>query len=87
MATSSLQRDREYLVEEDRRWLCSLGLPQLLFEFDNSFTDDDQQIDWLSKRLQRTPLNRALNGKRPAPADAAANAPADKRSRAAGGSA
>ena len=92
MATCSLQRDREYLVEEDLRWLCSLDLHQLLFEVRLQLqildgTHDDAHIEWLFVRLQRTPLYQAMSGKRPAPVEASVAAPAAKRGRGEGGSA
>jgi len=73
MAAGCMQLDSEYLVEEDRQFLCSMDMTRLLFEFSNTCSEEIPHITWLLLRLGRDALFRALSAR--------------KRSRGEGGSA
>ena len=88
MAAGCMQENATYLVEEHRQSLCDLDIPEHLFELRKrlhakSGSPDEARIDWLSVRLGRTRLHRAMDGRGPGPV----SAPAAKRRRGEGGSA
>jgi len=62
MAAGCMQLDSEYLVEEDRQFLCSKDLTRLLSEFGNSCSDDIPHITWLLVRLGRDALFPLFSG-------------------------
>jgi len=78
VAAGCMQLDSEYLIEEDRQFLCSMDLTRLLFDFANSCSDDVPHITWLLVRLGRDAQFRLFSGP---------GVPLRKRSRGEGGSA